>query len=131
MNPEAIEPLTHINVNVLHAGDTHISTRLDDDGPYVVITWNPYTDEVSTPSTTVEDKNGLIHDLSKLVNTQCLIDTGESTFMAVQDFHNIDTDPYWMSWDGGKYTPEELAEYINLMLMGGNGIEITVHELHS
>ena len=131
MNPEAIEPLTHINVNVLHAGDTHISTRLDDDGPYIVITWNPYTDEVSTPSTTVEDKNGLTHDLSKLVNTQCLIDTGESTFMAVQDFHDIDADPYWMSWDGGKYTPEELAEYINLMLMGGNGIEITIHELHS
>ena len=131
MNPEAIEPLTHINVNVLHAGDTHISTRLDDDEPYIVITWNPYTDEVSTPSTTVEDKNGLTHDLSKLVNTQCLIDTGESTFMTVQDSHDIDADPYWMSWDGGKYTPEDLAEYINLMLMGGNGIEITVHELHS
>lgn len=32
MNPEAIEPLTHINVNVLHAGDTHISTRLDEPG---------------------------------------------------------------------------------------------------
>lgn len=81
--------------------------------------------------TTIKDKNDLTHDLSKLVNTQCLIDTGESTFMAVQDFNNIDADPYWMSWDGGKYTPEELAEYINLMLMGGNGIEITVHELHS
>ena len=81
--------------------------------------------------TTIKDKNDLTHDLSKLVNTQCLIDTGESTFMAVQDFHDIDADPYWMSWDGGKYTPEELAEYINLMLMGGNGIEITVHKLHS
>lgn len=87
--------------------------------------------EEPTPNTTVKDKNGLTHDLSKLVNTQCLIDTGESTFMAVQDFHDIDADPYWMSWDGGEYTPEELAEYINLMLMGGNGIEITVHELHS
>lgn len=90
-----------------------------------------YAEPEPQPVTTIKDKNDLTHDLSKLVNTQCLIDTGESTFMAVQDFHNIDTDPYWMSWDGGKYTPEKLAEYINLMLMGGNGIEITVHELHS
>lgn len=78
--------------------------------------------------TTIKDKNDLTHDLSKLVNTQCLIDTGESTFMAVQDFHNIDTDPYWMSWDGGKYTPEELVEYINVVAPGNSDIVINVHE---
>lgn len=78
--------------------------------------------------TTIEDENGLIHDLAKLVNTQCLIDTGMDTFMAVQDFTNLDTDPYWMSWSGRKYTPEELVEHINLVAPGNSDIAINVHE---
>lgn len=78
--------------------------------------------------TTIEDKNGLTHDLSKLVNTQCLIDTGMDTFMAMQDFTDPDADPYWMSWGGQKYTPEGLAEYINLVAPGNSDIVITVHE---
>lgn len=80
------------------------------------------------PVTTIEDDNGLVHDLAKLVNTQCLIDTGMDTFMAVQDFDNLDADPYWMSWSGRKYTPEELVELINLVAPGNNDIVITVHE---
>lgn len=79
--------------------------------------------------TTIEDENGLVHDLAKLVNTQCLIDTGMGTFMAVRDFTNLDADPYWMSWDGQKYTPEELAERINLMAPGNSDIVITIHKL--
>lgn len=79
-------------------------------------------------STTIEDKNGLVHYLAKLVNTQCLIDTGMDTFMAVQDFTDLDADPYWMSWSGRKYTPEELAECINLVAPGNSDIVINVHE---
>ena len=81
--------------------------------------------------TTIEDSNGLVHDLAKLVNTQCLIDTGMDTFMAVQDFTDLDADPYWMSWSGRKYTPEELAELINLVAPGDSDIVITVHEFQA
>ena len=80
------------------------------------------------PVTTIEDENGLVHDLAKLVNTQCLIDTGLDTFMAVQDFTDLDADPYWMSWSGRKYTPKELVEYINLVAPGNSDIVINVHE---
>lgn len=83
--------------------------------------------EEPQPVTTIEDENGLVHDLAKLVNMQCIIDTGTSVFMAVQDFTNLDTDTYWMSREGTKYTPEELAELINLMVLDGNAT-ITVHE---
>lgn len=79
------------------------------------------------PVTTIEDENGLVHDLAKLVNTQCLIDTGISVFMAVQDFTNLDADPYWMSREGIKYTPEKLAELINLQVLDSE-VTITVHE---
>ena len=83
--------------------------------------------EEPQPVTTIEDKNGLVHDLAKLVNMQCIIDTGTSIFMAVQDFTNLDTDPYWMSREGTKYTPEELAELINLMALDGE-VTINIHE---
>lgn len=78
--------------------------------------------------TTIKDENDLVHDLAKLVNTQCLIDTGMDTFMAVQDYTDLDADPYWMSWSGRKYTPEELAELINLAAPGNSDIVINVHE---
>ena len=58
-----------------------------------------YEEPEPQPVTTIEDEN-----------TQCLIDTGMDTFMAVQDFTDLDADPYWMSWSGRKYTPEELTE---------------------
>lgn len=83
--------------------------------------------EEPQPVTTIEDKNGLVHDLAKLVNMQCVIDTDTSIFMAVQDFTNLDTDPYWMSREGTKYTPEELAELINLMALDGE-VTINIHE---
>lgn len=66
--------------------------------------------------------------LNLITNYQNLIDTGESTFMAVQDFHDIDADPHWMSWSGRKYTPKELVEHINLMAPGNSDIVINVHE---
>ncbi len=87
-----------------------------------------YEEPESQPVTTIEDENGLVHDLAKLVSTQCLIDTGIDTFMAVQDFTDLDADPYWMSWSGRKYTPEELVEHINLMAPGNSDIVINVHE---
>lgn len=83
--------------------------------------------EEPQPVTTIEDENGLVHDLAKLVNMQCIIDTGTSIFMAVQDFTNLDTDPYWMSREGTTYTPEELAELINLMALDGE-VAINIHE---
>jgi hypothetical protein len=88
-----------------------------------------YEEPESQPVTTIEDENGIVHDLAKLVNTQCLIDTGMGTFMAVQDYTDLKADPYWMAWDGQKYTPEELAERINLMAPGNSDIVINVHEL--
>ena len=84
--------------------------------------------EEPQPVTTIEDENGLVHDLAKLVNMQCIIDTGMGTFMAVQDYTDLKVDPYWMAWDGQKYTPEELAERINLMAPGNSDIVINVHE---
>lgn len=87
-----------------------------------------YAEPEPQPVTTIEDENGLVHDLAKLVSTQCLIDTGMGTFMAVQDYTDLKVDPYWMAWDGQKYTPEELAERINLMAPGNSDIVINVHE---
>ena len=87
-----------------------------------------YAEPEPQPVTTIEDENDLVHDLAKLVSTQCLIDTGMDTFMAVQDFTDLDADPYWMSWSGQTYTPEELAERINLMAPGNSDIVINVHE---
>lgn len=87
-----------------------------------------YEEPEPQPVTTIEDNNGLVHDLFKLVNTQCLIDTGMDTFMAVQDFTDLDADPYWMSWSGRKYTPEELVEHINFIALGNSDIVINVHE---
>ena len=83
--------------------------------------------EEPQPVTTIEDENGLVHDLAKLVNMQCIIDTGTSIFMAVQDFTNLDTDHYWMSREGNKYTPEELAELINFMALYEE-VTINIHE---
>ena len=87
--------------------------------------------EEPQPVTTIKDSNGLTHNLAELVNTQCLIDTGMDTFMAVRDFTDLDADPYWMSWSGRKYTPEEIAEYINLVAPGNSDIVITVHEFRA
>ena len=87
-----------------------------------------YEEPEPQPVTTIEDENGLVHDLAKLVSTQCPIDTGLDTFMAVQDFNDLDADPYWMSWSGRKYTPEELVEYINLVAPENSDIVINVHE---
>lgn len=86
-----------------------------------------YEEPEPQPVTTIEDNNGLTHDLAKLVDTQCLIDTGSGIIMAVQDYTDLDADPYWMSWEGTTYTPEKLAELINLMVLDDNAT-ITVHE---
>ena len=67
------------------------------------------------PVTAIEDENGLVHDLAKLVNMQCIIDTGTSIFMAVQDFTNLDTDPL-----AKRIRIDEFVENPNL--------NVTIHE---
>ena len=83
--------------------------------------------EEPQPVTEIEDSNGLVYDLAKLVNTRCLIDTITNIFVAMPNLTSLNADPYWVSVDGTKYTPEELTELIHSMQFDGE-VTITVRE---
>lgn len=74
--------------------------------------------------TMIEDKNGVIHDLADLVAQRCVIDTGTTTYMAVQltfMSHNI-----WIANSGQECSSWELARLIRNHPKNRNAI-ITVH----
>lgn len=66
--------------------------------------------EKELSDTQIVDKNGVVHDLKELENTSCVIDTGVSVHMFVQDFYSYKD--RWISSHGYENTSERLAALI-------------------
>ena len=75
-------------------------------------------------TTLIEDKNGVIHDLANLVAQRCVIDTGSTTYMAVQGCFS--SHKFWIANNGNEFTPWELARLIRKHPSHKNAA-ITVH----
>lgn len=74
--------------------------------------------------TMIEDENGVIHDLADLVAQRCVINTGTTTYMAVQltfSSHNI-----WIANTGQEHSSWELARLIRKHPNNRNAV-ITIH----
>lgn len=76
-------------------------------------------------TTLIEDKNGVIHDLANLVTQRCVIDTGVTTYMAVQG--HFSSHKFWIANNGNEFTPWELARYIRQKHPSHKNAAITVH----
>ena len=76
-------------------------------------------------TTLIEDKNGVIHDLANLVTQRCVIDTGDTTYMAVQG--GFSSHKFWITNHGNEFTPWELARYIRQKHPSRTNPAITVH----
>lgn len=74
--------------------------------------------------TMIEDGNGTIHDLAELVTQRCVIDTGVTTYMAVQG--HFSSHKFWIANNGNELTPWELARFIRNHPSHKNAV-ITVH----
>lgn len=57
-------------------------------------------------TTLIEDKNGVIHDLANLVTQRCVIDTGDTTYMAVQG--HFSSHKFWVANHGQECSSWEL-----------------------
>lgn len=66
--------------------------------------------EKELSDTQIVDKNGVVHDLKELEGTSCVIDTGASVHMFVQDFYSYKD--RWISSHGYENTSERLAALI-------------------
>ena len=75
--------------------------------------------------TMIEDKNGIIHDLANLVTQRCVIDTGDTTYMAVHT--HIGSYKFWIANHGTEFSPWELARYIRQKYPRRKNPTITVH----
>ena len=76
-------------------------------------------------TTLIEDKNGVIHDLANPVTQRCVIDTGDTTYMAVQGCFS--SHKFWIANNGNEFTPWELARYIRQNHPSYKKAAITVH----
>ena len=76
-------------------------------------------------TTLIEDKNGIIHDLANLVTQRCVIDTDDTTYMAVQG--GFSSHKFWIANHGNEFTPWELARYIRQKHPSRTNPVITVH----
>lgn len=63
-------------------------------------------DELS--DTEIKDKDGVVHDLTELAKSKCVIDTGVALHMAVQDYYTLDN--VWVSSGGFSHSSERLAK---------------------
>lgn len=75
-------------------------------------------------TTLIEDKNGAIHDLANLVTQRCVIDTGDTTYMAVHT--HIGSYKFWIANHGQECSSWELARLIRKHPSHKNAA-ITVH----
>lgn len=73
-------------------------------------------------STEIKDKDGVVHDLSELVKSECVIDTGIALHMAVHDFYTLTN--RWTSSGGVSHSSESLANLIREHA----DVKITVHK---
>ena len=73
--------------------------------------------------TQIVDKDGVVHDLSELVKTKCVINTGVCLHMAV---HTVYEESF-ISSGGNQSTPKRLAELIHEHSEDPD-VEITVYK---
>lgn len=81
--------------------------------------------EKELSDTQIVDKNGVVHDLKELEGTSCVIDTGVSAHMFVQDFYSYRD--RWISSHGYENTSERLAALIRKHYSDPDCV-ITVHK---
>lgn len=75
--------------------------------------------------TMIKDKNDVIHDLANLVTQRCVIDTGDTTYMAVHT--RIGSYKFWVANHGQECSSWELAQYIRQKYPSRKNPVITVH----
>ena len=76
--------------------------------------------------TQIRDKDGVVHDLTKLVGSPCVISTGVSYVMSIDDYHALNG-PRWVTYGGHVYNScEDLAKDISKHAEDPD-VEITVH----
>lgn len=74
-------------------------------------------------NTEIVDKDGVVHDLSELIKTKCVINTGVCLHMAVHTAY----EDLFISSGGNQLTPKRLAERIHEHSEDPD-VEITVHK---
>lgn len=74
-------------------------------------------------NTEIVDKDGVVHDLSELIKTKCVINTGVCLHMAVHTAY----EDLFISSGGNQFTPKRLAELIHEHSEDPD-VEITVHK---
>ena len=74
-------------------------------------------------NTEIVNKDGVVHDLSELVKTKCVINTGVCLHMAVHTAY----EDLFISSGGNQFTPKRLAELIHEHSEDPD-VEITVHK---
>lgn len=74
-------------------------------------------------NTEIVDKDGVVHDLSELIKTKCVINTGVCLHMAVHTAY----EDFFISSGGNQFTPKRLAELIHEHSEDPD-VEITVHK---
>lgn len=83
--------------------------------------------EQELSDTEIVDKDGVVHDLAELAKFPCVISTGVSYIMSIDDYDAV-SGPRWVTYSGYFYNhPEELAKAIRDRVDDHN-VEIIVHK---
>ena len=78
--------------------------------------------------TQIRDKDGVVHDLAELVKSPCVISTGVSYIMSIDDYPSLNG-PRWVAYSGHFYNHcEDLAKALSKHT-DDKYVEITVHKL--
>lgn len=65
-------------------------------------------DELS--DTEIRDKAGVVHDLTEIAKSECVINTGVALYIGVHDYYTLDN--LWVSSGGFSHSSERLAKLI-------------------
>lgn len=83
--------------------------------------------EQELSDTEIVDKDGVVHDLAELAKLPCVISTGVSYIMSIDDYYAV-SGPRWVTYSGHFYNrPEELAKAVRDHADDPD-VEITVHK---
>lgn len=80
-------------------------------------------DELS--DTEIRDKAGVVHDLTEIAKSECVINTGVTLYIAVHDYYTLDN--LWVSSGGFSHSSERLAKLIQEHADDPD-VEITVYK---
>lgn len=81
--------------------------------------------EQELSDTEIRDKDGVVHDLTELAKSECVINTGVALHMAVHDYYTLDN--MWVSSGGTSHSSERLANLIQEHTDDPD-VEITIHK---